>query len=162
MANAGTTAYVVVAGIDFSEPSTLALDEALRIAGEHPGATLHVVHATSAHGPMLRMELETEVVTVSADEGRVLLEDHVARRAALRKSSGLVTAEQWQCQVRTGSAASELVAAIAELDADLLVIGTHGRTGVRRLLLGSVADGIVGKAGCTVLVVRAKSYGETE
>ena len=56
--------------------------------------------------------------------------------------------------VRVGSPAGELVAAAVEWDADLVVIGSHGRTGLRRVLLGSVARSVLLHAPCSVLVVR--------
>jgi nucleotide-binding universal stress UspA family protein len=56
---------------------------------------------------------------------------------------------------------SEEIARLAsELDADLIVVGTHGRRGLSRLLLGSVAEGTVRLAPCPVLVVRPKTQPE--
>lgn len=57
-------------------------------------------------------------------------------------------------EVRVGSPAAEVVAAAADLKADLLCIGTHGRTGLSHLLMGSVAESIVRHAPCPVLTVR--------
>jgi nucleotide-binding universal stress UspA family protein len=51
-----------------------------------------------------------------------------------------------------------LVEVAAELDADIIVIGTHGRTGLKRILLGSVAEMVVRRAGCPVFVVREKLH----
>jgi nucleotide-binding universal stress UspA family protein len=66
------------------------------------------------------------------------------------RSSGLdASAER-----RDGDAASELIAVAKETDADLIVVGTRGRTGLTRLLLGSVARNVVQHAPCSVLVVR--------
>ncbi len=53
-----------------------------------------------------------------------------------------------------GDAASEIIAAAAESNADLIVMGTHGRTGLARLVLGSVARNVLQHATCSVLVVR--------
>lgn len=57
--------------------------------------------------------------------------------------------------VRVGTPAAEVVHAAAEWPADLIVIGSHGRRGVTRALLGSVADAVMRQAPCPVLVVRA-------
>lgn len=55
--------------------------------------------------------------------------------------------------IRDGNAAAEVLALAAELPADLITIGTHGRSGFERLLLGSVAERVLRKAGCPVLTV---------
>ena len=53
-----------------------------------------------------------------------------------------------------GEAVAGLIRAVEEQQPDLLVVGTHGRTGISRLLLGSVAEKLVRLADCSVLVVR--------
>jgi nucleotide-binding universal stress UspA family protein len=66
-------------------------------------------------------------------------------------------------KVRTGDAAKEIVAEAADWDADLLVVGTQGRTGPSRLLIGSVAEAVVRNALCNVLAIpstAAPSAGE--
>jgi nucleotide-binding universal stress UspA family protein len=57
-------------------------------------------------------------------------------------------------EVRVGSPAAEIVAAAADLKADLVCLGTHGRGGLAHLLLGSVAEKIVRQSPCPVLTVR--------
>ena len=59
--------------------------------------------------------------------------------------------------VQTGAPAAAIVNAALEWPADLIVIASHGRTGVRRALLGSVAEGVMRNASCPVLVVRAQT-----
>jgi nucleotide-binding universal stress UspA family protein len=59
--------------------------------------------------------------------------------------------------VQAGAPAETIVQAAVEWRADLVVIGSHGRTGVRRALLGSIAEGVMRSAPCPVLVVRAPS-----
>ena len=56
--------------------------------------------------------------------------------------------------VRTGAAHVEIVAAAKELDIDLIVLSTHGRTGLAHVLLGSTAEKVVRHCGCPVLTVR--------
>ena len=53
-----------------------------------------------------------------------------------------------------GGAVSGIVRTVDEQQADLLIVGTHGRTGLPRILLGSVAEQLVRLASCSVLVVR--------
>jgi nucleotide-binding universal stress UspA family protein len=57
--------------------------------------------------------------------------------------------------MRTGAPAGAIVSTAKEWPADLIVIASHGRTGVRRALLGSVAEGVMRNAPCPVLVARA-------
>ncbi|WP_145723421.1 universal stress protein [Mesorhizobium tianshanense] len=57
--------------------------------------------------------------------------------------------------------ADEIVKAAGEWPADLIVIGSHGRGGVQRALLGSVADGVIRHASCPILVIRAAASGKT-
>ncbi|MBN2320234.1 MAG: universal stress protein, partial [Acidobacteria bacterium] len=59
--------------------------------------------------------------------------------------------------LRDGPAAEAILSAAAELPAQLLVVGTQGRTGVSRIALGSVAETVVRAAPCSVLVVRLVS-----
>jgi nucleotide-binding universal stress UspA family protein len=58
--------------------------------------------------------------------------------------------------VLSGSPASEIVKAAKEWTADLIVIGSHGRGGIQRALLGSVAEWVMRHAPCPVLIIRAK------
>ena len=57
--------------------------------------------------------------------------------------------------VRTGHPADEILAAADEIGADLIVVGSHGLTGVRKFLLGSVSDHVLGAASCSVLIVKS-------
>jgi nucleotide-binding universal stress UspA family protein len=148
--------YVVVVGVDFSETGERALNEAVRLAAERHDAALHVVHVASGYGPMLRLDLPEDVRTVSVEEAESHLAGYVAARHDGLEASELTT------HVRVGAASDEVVHLAADVSADLIVIGTHGRTGVRRLLLGSVAESVVRRAGCPVLVVRPKDYSGTK
>ncbi len=65
-----------------------------------------------------------------------------------------LTALHPRCEVRIGSPAAEIVAAATALHADLVCVGTHGRGGLARVLLGSVAEHVLRQAPCPVLTVR--------
>jgi nucleotide-binding universal stress UspA family protein len=60
--------------------------------------------------------------------------------------------------VALGEPAAAIARLAADLDADAIIVGTHGRRGVRRALLGSVAEHVVRLAGCPVIVTRKKSH----
>jgi nucleotide-binding universal stress UspA family protein len=66
-----------------------------------------------------------------------------------------------ETQLSRGDAAEEIVRIAGEIGCDLIVMGTHGRTGLRRLLLGNVAESVLPEAGCAVMVVKTPE-GEAE
>jgi nucleotide-binding universal stress UspA family protein len=60
-------------------------------------------------------------------------------------------------RLEEGDPASEILDVAADTDADLIVMGTHGQTGLRHLLMGSVADQVVRKAPCPMLTLKTPS-----
>ena len=64
----------------------------------------------------------------------------------------------WEAEVAVGPAADSIVRVASKRDADLIVMGTHKRTGRRHVLLGSVAEKVVRKAPCPVLTVRLAEH----
>jgi len=60
--------------------------------------------------------------------------------------------------VTTGHPAERIVALATAVDADVIVLGTHGRTGLKRIVLGSVAEEVVRRAPCTVMVIRPHDF----
>jgi universal stress protein A len=65
-------------------------------------------------------------------------------------------------EVRQGQSAEEIVRLATERKADLIVMGTHGRTGLARLLAGSVAESVLRTAPCPVLAVRTPHISASE
>ena len=61
---------------------------------------------------------------------------------------------KWEYRMLVGSPAEAIVSLVRDEDVDLIVMSTHGRTGLRRLLMGSVAEAVVRKAPCPVLTMR--------
>ncbi len=149
--------YVIVVGTDYSEPSQAALEQALELGSEKPHAEVHVVHIVPPEAaytpdgaiPVLMREGGTR-------EALKELATHVeGALARLRDRKGAVPSRTVS-HVRVDVAASELAQVAADLEADLVVVGTHGRRGLARLALGSIAETTVRIAPCAVLVVRAK------
>jgi nucleotide-binding universal stress UspA family protein len=138
---------------DFSAASLAAFPHALDLAAA-TGAELTILHVLPSP------------VTVFVDGGYVPQEiwdqmDAGQRAHAGQEMDRLVT-QAVDAGVRATTAivdggipAREIVRGAEEAKADLLVLGTHGRTGVARLFLGSVAAGVVATASCPVLTVRA-------
>jgi nucleotide-binding universal stress UspA family protein len=102
-----------------------------------------------------------EVSASALSEAALELEAHVrARTAAYRaknEGKGVGPVDRVVAHQRAFSPAEEIAQLAADLEADLVVIGTHGRRGVSRALLGSVAETTVRLAPCPVLVVRPKA-----
>jgi hypothetical protein len=69
---------------------------------------------------------------------------------------------QFYVHARIGSPVAEILQLAQEVGADLIFIGSHDKTGVERLLLGSVSARVVRDAKCAVLVARPKTYGDID
>jgi nucleotide-binding universal stress UspA family protein len=153
--------YVVVVGIDFSESSDLALERALEIASTHDSAEVHalnVVHLVMPAGDFGYLPTEA-YLQIPIDVAEEQLRGHVVRRVeAFRESHARLarTLPRVLPHLRLQAPADELAQLAADLEADLVVVGTHGRRGVSRAMLGSVAEAVVRLAPCPVLVVRPR------
>ena len=140
----------VLVATDFSEPSDTALNYARAMARSF-GAKLHVMHVfeplwiTSADVVGGGVALASMIQGLE-DSARKQLEDAVTEedRRELRAEATLVTSE---------SPAREIAHYAGAHTIDLVVIGTHGRSGLSRLLIGSVAEKVVRLAPCPVLTV---------
>jgi len=140
----------ILVAVDFSTHSQRALDEAIGLA-QQEGARLHLVHAVELPAvPLVAYGFEVPTTYLSsAREAAQQLLEKAAKRAAERG----VDAENHLC----GAPADKgIVAVAAELRADLLVGGTHGHTGLKHLALGSVAERVLRRAPCSVLVVKER------
>ena len=151
--------YTLVVGVDFSNAGQLALQRAFEIASNEPGAEPHIVHVADTYGPTtLTLELPDQVQTVSIEGALDELRDYVAARLGEFEQEHRATFERAVTHIRLGDPAAEIAQLAADLDADVVVVGTHGRRGLGRLLLGSVAEGTVRLSHCPVLVVRPKDH----
>ncbi len=136
---------------DYSPCAERALETALFLAAQ-AGATLHVVHAEVLHAdPYGRPDAAADPL----DKLRERLKEGVEhdRDERVRFDPGSVKMEH--AVVRDVAAAPALLSYAEHHDIDLIVMGTHGRSGLRRMLLGSVAEEVVRWAPCPVLTVRA-------
>lgn len=148
----------VVVGIDFSDASDLALKQAFAMVNATPRAEPHVVYVGTAYGPMIRLETPDGVESLSVEDASERVRRHVEGIVDAFRRERETFFERVVTHVRVGSPAREIAQLAADLDADLVVVGTHGRRGVRQLLLGSVAEGVMHLAKCPVLIVRAKDH----
>ena len=141
----------ILVATDFSEPSDAALTYGRSFARSY-GATLHVVHVVDD----LAMRT-TELSAGLASAGHV--QRQMEEDARLKLASLLTEEDHRDLHVRaevvTSAAPAQTILAYANTGKiDLIVIGTHGRTGLSRLFMGSVAQHVVRLAPCPVLTVR--------
>jgi len=117
---------------------------AIHLAREN-GATLHVLHV-----------VDTDTVALDPHSQGLTDELEAAGRASVAAIHDRAAEAGVYCveEVRYGSPAEEILTYADENDVDLVVIGTHGRHGVRRALIGSVAERVVRNSETPVLTVR--------
>ncbi len=137
----------ILVPVDFSECTEKAVAYAVPFARQF-GATLTLLHVMEPpYLPASEMGVVVEVE--SAEEARKQL-------AALQ--ARLAGSVRCQTLTRKGSAEHEILEAAKELHSDLMILGTHGRTGVERLLMGSTVERVVRRAGCPILIVRPHEH----
>jgi nucleotide-binding universal stress UspA family protein len=147
----------IVVGLDFSELGNRAVIEAIEMAQHRPSAELHVVVVGTGTPQWLTLPGDQEVLT--EEEARETCRERVAALVdRYRIDHGHVPLERVAVYALEGSPAKQLVAVAKSVDADTIVVGTHGRTGARRLLLGSVAEEVVRTAPCNVIVLRPRDF----
>jgi nucleotide-binding universal stress UspA family protein len=128
---------------DFSHASDAALTLATSLARDS-GATLMIVHVEEPPMAYGGGELYYGELNPARRELRRMLEE-------IRPTDPIVNCEH---HLINGAPAGALVQLAMEKDADLIVMGTHGRTGIMRILMGSVAEAVVRRATCPVLTYR--------
>jgi nucleotide-binding universal stress UspA family protein len=140
----------VLIAADFSEASEKPLRHALAIA-RHYGAKFCLAHVVSSLGLMLVGPDAVNAATEAVWRDARRLEDNLAKRGTL---AGL----RHEVIVRQGDLWLELEKIIDQEHVDMVVIGTHGRHGLGKLVLGSVAEQIFRHADCLVLTVGPGSF----
>jgi nucleotide-binding universal stress UspA family protein len=144
------TFHTIVAAVDFSDISADVLDAASDMARLHQ-ARLHIVHAVGEPFHAM-LEVETSGLELP-DVIRQWTEDARARLASLVEHHRIPSSDRLTTAVLPGAPARAILKYADEQDADLIVVGSHGRGAISRLLLGSVAERVLHHAGRTVLVV---------
>jgi nucleotide-binding universal stress UspA family protein len=150
--------FRVVAALDLSPLGDRALEEALLLCGERQHAEIHAIIVGWEERGRVRMP---------GPEGKLLTQE-VAEEAAIEHINGIVDVmrgrglnvqlEKVGVLVVTGRPAECICAFVAEIDADLVVLGTHNRVGLERAILGSVAQEVARYAPCGVWLLRPKDF----
>lgn len=142
--------YVILAAVAFDETGDHALDEASRVADRGGRSELHLVHVAVENGTG---ELAGELLALNVRLSRIpeQLKERVERLSLARTRR--VTAH-----IRVGVPARAILQTAADIGADLIVVGTHRRKGIEKLVLGSVAERVLHEARCPVLVALQRDY----
>lgn len=139
----GLARQCVIVPIDFSQESYQAFDTALQIV-DSP-TKLHAIHVLADLAPLEAGEVwGLPDASVRIEKAKELLKQELARGVAGGMS----------VEVVMGDPAHAIAHYAADMKADLIVIPSHGRTGITRLLIGSTAERVVRLAHCPVLVLR--------
>jgi nucleotide-binding universal stress UspA family protein len=155
---------VVVVGVDFSELSDGALRTAAGIASRGAAFELHIVHV------LRNRSLEPQDPAPSglydskkhSTVGHVEMTDDVVSKLTELAAQAAPAVKQVTVHVRMGSPDVQIAQLASDLAADLIVVGTHGRQGLARFILGSVAESLVRNAPCPVLTYRPRTVAAWE
>ncbi len=146
----GTSNYVILAALSFDETGDWALREAARIADGDGHTELHVVHVVLEDGPA-----DSSGELLSLDKRLSRAPDEIKKRVeeAWRRTPRKVIGH-----LRAGTPAKSILQTAVDIDADIIVVGSHQRGGIEKLILGSVAERVLRDAHCPVLVALPKDY----
>lgn len=150
------TLRTVLCPTDFSDVSARAETYAAALA-RHYDASLHLLHVDPPM-PVMAPYGEIPVDARLFEEQREVAEAELVKAGERARAGGLTV----ETTMKGGHPAREILALADRAQADMLVIGTHGRGGVEHLLLGSVAEKIMRKASCPVLVVPPGAPGDSD
>jgi nucleotide-binding universal stress UspA family protein len=144
----------ILAATDFSEDSTLALSFAEEIARRFT-AEIILLHVDQALPPVMVAPDMGPVMDVGAltrigEEQRMAAQKELDKVVNRLRDGGLKA----RSMLKVGSPFLEVIHAAQAEGTDLIVMGTHGRTGIAHVLMGSVAERVVQKAPCPVLTIR--------
>ena len=156
--------YVIIVAVDYSESGDLALERAFEFGLEKSDASVHVVNVLPVHRAEIAPDAwegawtgSLPTITQAAEELRGYVERRIAAFRAAHPRAELAFLDHVRAHQRVDIPSEQIAQLAADLEADLVVVGTHGRRGISRLVLGSVAEATMRLAPCPVLVVRPKA-----
>jgi nucleotide-binding universal stress UspA family protein len=139
---------------DFSEAGDHAVEHAFRVAADNQGSVVlcHVLETIVTPSPLYAQYYPSDLITPEV-RARAEQDARDALLARVPKDPPLAGIPH-SVHVAHGSPAREIVHLAESLPADLIVISTHGHTGLKHIVLGSVVERVIRHAHCPVLVVR--------
>lgn len=130
--------------VDFTEHSEMAAAYALRLARQD-GSTIHAVHVVNINDDITQLAPTAEFEKKASRKVAALLKDFVAAR--------LEGCDKVQTQILSGVPHREILAYAKSAKCDLVVMGSYGKGGMDRFLVGSTTERVMRKATCPVLVI---------
>ena len=138
----------ILVATDFSEHAAKAVGTAIFLAQEL-GASIDLVHAYAVPWPVIT-PYDVTLPAIYVDETRQVARTQMDASAEKIRAAGIAV----ETHLSNEAPAEAIVTCAKEFGADLIVMGTHGYTGVKHALLGSVAERTLRSAPCSVLTVR--------
>jgi nucleotide-binding universal stress UspA family protein len=142
--------YIILAALALDETGELALREAARVAQQHPESELHLVHVVLEEAPATSalelVSLDTRLAAAPAQ-----IQQYVEQ--VWSETPSKVVAH-----LRAGQPSRSILQTAVDINADIIVVGTHRRAGIKKLMLGSVAEQVLQHAHCPVLIALPKDY----
>jgi nucleotide-binding universal stress UspA family protein len=145
--------FVVVVAHDLSEQADWALEQAIDLAKAYESTDLHILGVIENRSSFSDVIGSHKIDYAAAEKAQEVLRTIADKKLLEAKPDGI----KLFVHGRLGSPAKEIVELAGEAEADMIVVGTHGRSGMGRLLLGSVAEKVVRFAPCPVLVARPQT-----
>ncbi len=145
----------ILVPVDFSPPSRVALRDALALADRF-GASVQVVHVWEVP-KLVRPDL---MVWMESSGDAVSLAEHLRAEAKRELDAMVGDLDLPGPRIVVGDAATKIAELVDAEGFDLVVMGTHGRTGLSRFFLGSVAENVVRRVPCPVMTVHADEEAE--
>lgn len=147
---------VIVAAVDLHKGSNLVVKRALELAG--PKGSVHVLCVSEPNIANVRPPDELDAPELTGVDSHKLKDLVESRVADYKKAFPGTSPPRTEVHTDQGDPAEKIVELAAKLDADGIIVSSHGRTGIRRLIIGSVAEKVVRLAGCSVIVARDKKH----
>jgi nucleotide-binding universal stress UspA family protein len=147
---------VIVVGADLQETGEFALREAMRLARQLPNAELHAVYVIET-SKNLHDAKKIDALSESIADANAQLRVHVTKACSPDPSASAFD-HAVTLHVRLGAPAEAIHQVAVDLEADLIVVGTHARTGLKRWVLGSVAENLMRIARAPVVIAHPKHY----
>jgi universal stress protein A len=135
---------VILCPVDYSQCSSLAFDLVCKIA--KPGNKVILLHVRSEEAAPMNMEEAWLQRTEAELRDQILVDNDI----------------EVEHLTQVGDPATLIAEAAKRIRVDLIVMGTHGRSGIGRLLLGSVAQAVLSNVACNVILVRPDSKSMTD